>query len=369
LLRSTNHVRQTLPLFALGFFCQHLLTTLAGKRLLAAMALIGWFGLKKLELGRSSAFGAVWPLSKLKRGGGKCMNANVDAKTPRPSTAVAVDQTKKKTLQAEMNKPHAKGALATLVEAQIIPRLLAAARPPAPARSRARSSEIAPHDVAEFTELIIADNRLAIATSIDLWRAKGVSVETLYLDLLAASARQLGLLWGEDECNFCEVSLGVWRLQEVIYELRPAFFAERAPTAPTGYRVLLAPLALEQHTMGVMLMAEFFRRAGWDVSSELPTDNRVLMDAVASEHIDLVGISVADLDVFAVLSKTIAELRRVSKNPRITVMVGGWAFQDDPAKAIALGADFSVPDVRDAVVRGESYVARAWQNAPDRAHR
>jgi methanogenic corrinoid protein MtbC1 len=249
--------------------------------------------------------------------------------------------------------------LAVLVESQIIPRLLAAERPSASGRNRNSFSAMVPRDIERFTELLLSDDMTAISEFIEAWRAKGVSVEAIYLELFTGAARHLGSLWEDDNCNFCEVGLAVWRIQQCMYELRPAFFAEGAAVAPTGYRVLLAPLAAEQHTLGVMMTAEFFRRAGWDVSSELPTRNDALVDVVRSEHIDLIGISVSSISAISELPATIAAVRRASKNQLLSVMVGGWMFRDNPGLVAAVGADFCVFDVRDGVIQGEKFVSRA----------
>jgi|GEM_PF-1025598 len=259
----------------------------------------------------------------------------------------------------EVSRPkHA--IVANVVEAQIIPRLLAATLPEAPHRVRPSLSIIAPHDIAEFTELVLSGNDLAASSYIDLFRAKGVSVDAIYVDLLSGAARQLGSLWDADECNFCEVGIATWQIQKIMYDLRPAFFAESTAKMPSGYRVLFAPIASEQHTLGTMMAAEFFRRAGWDVSSILPTENDELVDAVANEHIDLVGISVSGVATLRTLSTTIAAVRAVSLNRQLTVMVGGWMFNHDAALAAQHGADFCEPDIRDAIVHAEINVSRAW---------
>jgi methylmalonyl-CoA mutase cobalamin-binding domain/chain len=256
--------------------------------------------------------------------------------------------------------------LVSLVESQIIPQLLAADRPAAPGKGRfggngVRSSftNIGHNDIAEFTHLLVQDNMLAVASFIDLWRAKGTTVETIYLELLTGAARHLGDLWGDDECNFCEVGLAIWRIQQVMYDLRPAFFAEGAAVTPSGYRLLLAPMALEQHTLGLMMTAEFFRRGGWDVSSELPVDNEALSEAVNREHIDLLGLSVSSESALAFLPAVLAAVRKASRNPNLVVMVGGWMFANNPSQATVAGADFCVSSVTDALIRGERFVAQA----------
>jgi methylmalonyl-CoA mutase cobalamin-binding subunit len=256
--------------------------------------------------------------------------------------------------------------LVSLIESQIIPQLLAAERPAAPDRARLGSNgirssftDIGRHDIVEFTHLLLEDNMLAVASFIDLWRAKGTTVDTIYLELLTGSARYLGELWGDDDCNFCEVGLAVWRIQQVMYDLRPAFFAEGAAVTPSGYRLLLAPLALEQHTLGLMMTAEFFRRDGWDVSSELPVDNAALSEAVNREHIDLLGMSVSSEAALDQLPAVLAAVRKASRNPNLVIMVGGWMFANDPHKATTVGADFCVGSVPDALIKGERFVTRA----------
>ncbi len=249
--------------------------------------------------------------------------------------------------------------LAVLVESQIIPRLLAADRPSAAGKCRNNFSSMVNSDVEDFTQLLLDDDMAAVLAFIENWRAKGVSVETIYLDLLTGAARRLGTLWEDDNCNFCEVGIAVWRIQQCMYELRPAFFAEGGAVLPSGYRVLLAPLAAEQHTLGVMMTAEFFRRAGWDVSSELPTRNDALVDVVRSEHIDLIGISVSSTEAIAELPAAIAAVRRASCNRLLKVMVGGWMFRENAGLVEAVGADFCAFDVREAVTQGELVVGQS----------
>jgi methanogenic corrinoid protein MtbC1 len=249
--------------------------------------------------------------------------------------------------------------LAVLVESQIIPRLLAAERPSAFGKNRNNFSALVSRDIEEFTDLLLADDMAPISVFIEHLRVKGVSVEAIYLQLLTGAARHLGTRWEDDHCDFCEVSLAIWRIQQCMYELRPAFFAEGGAVLPTGYRLLLAPLAAEQHTLGVMMTAEFFRRAGWDVSSELPTRNDCLVDAVRAEHIDLIGISVSSDSGIAELPAAIAAVRRASKNERLSVMVGGWIFRDKCGLVEAVGADFCATDVRQAITQGQIIVSRA----------
>ncbi len=248
-------------------------------------------------------------------------------------------------------------ALESIVASQVVPALLAANRPNAPYRTRTLDSTggrrvgIGPNDVADFTQLVLDDNQRGINAYLALVRARGISVETVYLDLLTGSARHLGTLWGSDDCNFCEVSIAVWRLQQIMYDLRSAFFSEAWQPESHGYRILLAPMIDEQHTLGTMMAAEFFVRDGWTVSTDLPASVEMLADAVTRDWHDAVAISISGDVLYANAKQTITELRRTSRNPHLIVMVGGWAIQEHPERVTEVGADVGHADIRDAIVR------------------
>lgn len=248
-------------------------------------------------------------------------------------------------------------ALESVVASRIVPALLAANRPNAPYRTRTLDSTggrrvgIGPNDVADFTQLVLDDNQRGISAYLALARARGISVETIYLDLLTGSARHLGTLWSSDDCNFCEVSMAVWRLQQIMYDLRSAFFAEAWQPESHGYRILLAPMVEEQHTLGTMMAAEFFVRDGWTVATDLPASIEMLADSLTRDWHDAVAISVSGEVLYANLKQAITELRRTSRNPHLVVAVGGWAIEEHPERVAEAGADVGHADIRDTIVR------------------
>ncbi len=56
------------------------------------------------------------------------------------------------------------------------------------------------------------------------------------------------------------------RLQQIVHELSPEFERETAQ-AFDGRRILLLTMPGEQHTLGLMIVEEYFRRYGWDCCS------------------------------------------------------------------------------------------------------
>ena len=92
------------------------------------------------------------------------------------------------------------------------------------------------------------------------WR-RAISVESIFLDLLAPAARQLGTQWEADVTDFANVTLGVSRLQRIMRRLGDTFLQRDQPRQ-RGESALLTIIPGEQHSFGLSMVAEFFRRAG-----------------------------------------------------------------------------------------------------------
>ena len=92
----------------------------------------------------------------------------------------------------------------------------------------------------------------------------GALHEDVFLDLLAPCARWLGEMWEDDSYDFSQVTIGLWRLQRVLHEHGSRFNQVARPDADS-HRALMGAVPGAQHTFGVVMAAEFFSRAGWDV--------------------------------------------------------------------------------------------------------
>ena len=199
-------------------------------------------------------------------------------------------------------------------------------------------------------------------------RDRGVSCETLCLHLLAPAARHLGELWSEDVCDFSEVTIGLWHLHQVLHHLHPAL-PDYDTVRSTRRRAVLVPLPGEQHSFGAMMVAEFFRRAGWSVWSGPFADNDDLLGLVAGEWFGMVGLSAAGEIRFAGLSQLIRAIRRVSRNRSVRIMVGGPLFNAQPDLACRVGADATATDGRIAVAHAERMLALRLQIGRRAGHR
>jgi methanogenic corrinoid protein MtbC1 len=210
--------------------------------------------------------------------------------------------------------------------------------------------------VVELAGLVLARNVSVASAHVEAMRRRGVAVESLYLDLLAPAARHLGELWTADVCDFTQVTIGLGRLQNLLHELSPTFQADGSQRS-NGLRVLLVPAPGDQHTFGLSMVAEFFRRAGWDVWGQTPMSRRDLLDAVRSEWFALVGLSVSCGTRLEALSSCVRAVRRVSRNRRLGILVGGPAFTEEPALASLVGADATAADGRGAAAQAQNLLS------------
>ena len=244
------------------------------------------------------------------------------------------------------------------IEAEIIPRLMLAHQtaPLVPQANRPPPPALDHEEVAAFAALVASQQASAAIAQVESLLAQGVALEALYLDLLAPTARHLGEMWDADLCDFTQVTLGLWRLQQVMHELSPAFQNETS-YALQRRRVLLAPAPGSQHTLGLFMVAEFFRRAGWEVSAEPVSSAAELVAAVGADWFDVVGLSMGTEMQVDSVAAAIEALRKASRNPAVGVMVGGAVFVAEPGLVTVVGADATALDAPQAVARAESLAA------------
>lgn len=228
------------------------------------------------------------------------------------------------------------------IRREVIPRLLARRHSEVvPLRPRAGNDDapaVTASDIDAFADILLTSQPKHTVRFIETKHARGLPLETLYLDLLAPTARRLGDLWQDDVCDFCEVTIAVCHLHRVLRDFSPAFLS--AAPRPTIHRTaLLAPCSGEQHTFGVYMVAEFFRRAGWTVAIGRSGKARDLVEAVRGQWFAVIGLSLSCDSRLDELASTIHAVRRASRNPMIGVLVGGRVFNEHSELVRLVGAD------------------------------
>jgi methanogenic corrinoid protein MtbC1 len=247
--------------------------------------------------------------------------------------------------------------LVSTIEGEIIPRLMLAHHASGPGSAdQTPLVDAGTLEVEAFARLAMGSEAEAPATYVHALREAGASLESIYLGLLAPTARYLGELWEADLCDFTTVTAALWRLQHLMYDLSPEFQGD-AENQVRKHHALLAPVPGSQHTFGLLMVAEFFRRGGWDVWTQPATTMFELVEAVHSEWFDLIGFSAATETQIEGLTSVILTLRKASCNPNLVVLVGGAAFVAQPHLVALVGADATALDAAQAIKQAERLVA------------
>lgn len=246
----------------------------------------------------------------------------------------------------------------TIIESEIIPRLLMA-HSAVPQRSRPRLlRSITSEEASRFALLPLRLEAASLLEEVDAFMAKGATVETICLDLLAPAARKLGEMWERDECDFLDVTMGLWRLQEVMREV-----AARAPVDFAGlalpYSALFSPMPGDHHNFGTLMIEEVFARGGWRSEALVKPERRELLDRLARQPFDLLGLTLARDCPSAALGNLIKAVRNVSANPHIIVLVGGRMINENPGIAVEVGADGTGADALAALELANALVKTA----------
>lgn len=255
-------------------------------------------------------------------------------------------------------------SLLSTIETEIIPRLMLAHRDEAsrwmPESNLGGEPVPDAEDVTEFARLVAEhDESIAHAYAQELYN-KGVSLDSMFLDLLAPTAQRLGEMWENDNTDFATVTIALGRLQHLTHMLRQEFSDESSLAGlDPRRRALMTSYAGDQHVFGVLMVSEFLRRENWDVVFEpaLCIDDTLVV--VHDQWFAVIGLSLScDQDLERVRSD-IRAIRRASRNSDIGVMLGGRMFREHPDLVADTGGDAFANDARSATNEAENLFTRA----------
>lgn len=252
------------------------------------------------------------------------------------------------------------------IQNDLVPQLLTGHRvgPVPPALTAAIARELSAADVEAFVSAVRSLDDDRAVQFVQTILAEGATIEAVYLDLMAPTARRLGELWESDECDFVEVTVSLGRMQRMLRDLSQLFLADGMRSEPVG-SVLLTCIPGEQHTLGIIMVGEFLLRDGWRVLVGAPWSDSDLLTMVGSEWYDVIGFSVGCESRLPLLRRDMRRLKAASRNPHVQFMVGGQVFIDDPARAEQVGANAIANSAREAPVIARQLLDAARLAATD----
>jgi MerR family transcriptional regulator, light-induced transcriptional regulator len=243
------------------------------------------------------------------------------APVPRPSSEgeEAMGQHKSATTTVAVHANAAPGDLMQTIERDIIPRLVLAHRDEALASCVDSRPPPTNNEIAAFGRLVTVQNLSTALEVIDELARQGLALESILLDLVGKTARWLGEQWLEDAISFADVTAGLGTLQQIVNVLGPSF----NQAVPSRGMVLLTTTPGEQHTLGLFLLGEFLRRAGWGVDVVPGLTPMELSSYLTRSTVEVVGFTVCRDELLPSLARSIEVVRKESRNPDLDVIIGG----------------------------------------------
>ncbi len=213
------------------------------------------------------------------------------------------------------------------------------------------------NNILQLTTLVLQEDARVSVDFVKEIHASGTSLEDIYLLLLTPVARKLGKMWEEDESSFTEVTIALWRIKQLMYDLSP-IFQQYAEQNKMGSSIMLVPLPGSQHNLGLFMVSEFFAKAGWRIWGELAATEDDIIQMAANEWFDVVGLSASVREQFPQLKELIKSIKAKSKNTNVGVIIGSPVFNQFPELVDDLGADMVGMDAEDALEKATFYVER-----------
>jgi MerR family transcriptional regulator, light-induced transcriptional regulator len=248
----------------------------------------------------------------------------------------------------EVAHRQAAGLLSKVVEGHVIPRLVLAHRNDKSETIAQTPPQLDPAIIAPFTDLLVSGQAEDLEQFVTSLLRNGSTGKSLYLELLAPAARLLGVYWEEDKTSFTEVTIGLGRLQSLLYRLS-AQHTKKGGLDGIAPKILFLTPEGAQHSFGVKMAEDLFRQAGWSTTCELSASLSTVEDRVSREAFDVVGLSLSVQEHVEQASVLIKQIRKVSINKSVKIMLGGQLVTNNPDLVLHLTADIVARDGMEAM--------------------
>lgn len=215
-----------------------------------------------------------------------------------------------------------------------------------------------------FVKLLFDEDSDACQDTLDAALDECGDPQKVVETLLQPAARIIDENWCTDECDFLKATIAMSRMQRLFRRM----ISEHPPVAiPDLSRcALLAPAPGEQHTFGLCVVEDAFRRGGWEVDCCGCDEEADMLRLVASNYYHVMGISVSVDRRLPELTATIRKVRTRSTNKSIVLIVGGSMVMQNAQGVIDAGFDLLAVDAVSAVGLADTVVASLMSNVHQR---
>lgn len=221
--------------------------------------------------------------------------------------------------------------------------------------------EATPEELEGLCAALISDDKDAASMVVSKLRADGVQAEDIYFKQLAAAARLLGDKWDRDEVSFTQVTIGTSRMFSIMRGMRHLFEPKIVAKDKTA---IFASVPGEDHTLGVHMAADMFRKDGWEIALKAGHDHDQLVADIEDAHPGIVGLSISGEHSIDALSRLVVALR--ISCPGSILLVSGSNVEDVRPVLSLMGLDGIASTFEDAKDQLETFwtanFAKSQQN-------
>lgn len=184
-----------------------------------------------------------------------------------------------------------------------------------------------------------------VRIGLDAVRQGRIAIADFYTQVLGPLMAGIGDRWQEGRTRVWEEHFTTNSVRNLIDALAPDVLAAAGSVTSTGKRVLMACPPGEQHDLGLRMLADRFRLAGWDVyylGTDTPVDE--IADAARTLEVDILVLSASTHFNRLLLRNVVGQLRAAL--PKVRLAVGGPAFALDrhwPADELLDPAELGLP--------------------------
>jgi methanogenic corrinoid protein MtbC1 len=201
----------------------------------------------------------------------------------------------------------------------------------------------------QYLDAILAGSRREAFGVIELARAEGLGIRTLYLDVFQPAMRDIGRLWQENRITVADEHLATAITQASMARLYEELFRGSPEPGP----LLVAACAdQERHELGLRMICDVLEMEGWDtvfLGASVPVEDLVAM--VKERRPEVVALSASITPHLARVRQAVQAIREAMPEDGPVIAIGGRAFAGDAALAERMGADLTAKDAVEVAER------------------
>jgi len=175
---------------------------------------------------------------------------------------------------------------------------------------------------------------------------EGLPILRVYLEVIQPVQHEVGRLWQRNELTVSEEHYATDATRTLMSRLRGRF----TPVERRGISILTACLGGELHDIGARMVSDFFELSGFDsyfTGANTPHDQ--IVEEIHRHNPQVLALS-ATMTLQVRLAYELIDQVRREFDQDVHILVGGYAFNENPGLWTDVGADSFAPNAQDAIV-------------------